>query len=72
MIAVGCSTIARNHDQQFFWPLLALYETRWFATFVALHNDPNYEYHLDMFETIIIGSDLQAELDIVNITVVLV
>ncbi len=40
-----------------------------FATLVAQHNDPNDYYHLDMFETIVIGSDLQAELDIVHLNI---
>jgi hypothetical protein len=41
----------------------ALFEAKWFATLVELHNDPND----DMFETVINSSDLQAERDIVHL-----
>ncbi len=39
--------------------LEALAEAKWFATVVALHNDLNDNYHLNMFGTGIIGSDFK-------------
>ncbi len=44
-----------------------LSETKWFATLVERHNDTNDDYHLDMFETVVIGRDLQAEWNIVHL-----
>jgi hypothetical protein len=50
-----------------FGTLQALSEAKWFATLVARHNDSNGDYHLNMFETVLIGRDLPAERDIVHL-----
>jgi hypothetical protein len=52
-----------------FGSLEALSKAKCFATLVTQHNDLNDYYHLDMFETVVIGSDLQAELDIVHLNI---
>jgi hypothetical protein len=54
--------ITINNSFGYLW---ALTETKWFVTLVAQHNDPNDGNHLDMFEAVIIGRNLQAERDIV-------
>ena len=50
--------------------LVAFVDSKWFATLLARHNDPNCDFHIDLFEPIVIGKDLNPSDDIVymNIT----
>lgn len=45
--------------------LLKLVEERWFPTLLAQHNDPDSEFHFDLFEVFIMGKDLNPADDIV-------
>jgi hypothetical protein len=38
--------------------LVALADAKWFTTLLANHNDPDCDFHLDMYESFIIGKDL--------------
>ncbi len=39
--------------------LVALADAKWFTTLLANHNDPDCDFHLDMYEQFIIGKDLE-------------
>ncbi len=38
--------------------LVAFVDSKWFKTLLARHNDPDINYHVDLFELIVIGKDL--------------
>ena len=40
-------------------------ESKWFETLLEQHNDPDCDYHINLFEPIVIGKDLNPSDDIV-------
>ena len=48
-----------------FGSLVNLVDERWFPTLLEKHNDPECDYHLDLFDVVIIGKDLNPADDIV-------
>ena len=49
--------------------LVALAEAKWFTTLLANHNDPDCDFHLDMYEPFIIGKGLNPGEDIVYMNI---
>ncbi len=45
--------------------LEAFVDSKWFETLLAQHNDPDCDYHLNLFEPIVIRKDLNPSDDIV-------
>jgi hypothetical protein len=45
--------------------LVNLVNERWLSTLLAVHNDPDHDFHFDIFEPVIIGQDLNPAQDIV-------
>ncbi len=48
-----------------FGSLVNLVNERWLPTLLAQHNDPDHDFHFDLFEPVIIGKDLNPADDIV-------
>jgi hypothetical protein len=44
--------------------LVALADSKWFSTLLANHNDPDCDYHMDMYDPFIIGRDFNPGEDI--------
>jgi hypothetical protein len=52
-----------------FGSLAQFTDVKWFKTFVARHNDPEDEFHFNMYKPFVIGRDLNAGRDIVHMNI---
>ena len=52
-----------------FGSLTQLAEAKWFRSLVERNNDPDDEFHLDLFSPVMIGRDIQAGNDILHLNI---